>query len=422
MKVPAAAVAAVEVLVPAAGDVEREGPLIPAEPGVRGLFTEAEEEEMSDFLCGSVSVLTGDSYERSWKLWLEFLWTWAASKDAALAEVKDDLVKAKVVLLFVMHLHSVGCKREEKVTEVLSALRHVLTVRYRVDVAFLDLDLLKKAKRACRRSPAEVRDHQDVQEANAILPLCQEITEALRLKLWVESSWDDFDGILMKAMWIGVGLGVDQGARTSSLCKPDGKKAKDHGLRNSRVVFVFNDEAERKAGPAMKGVQRVDVAGVRVKLSTHKAGVDCSVGVQVGSLASSELVGDLVEWAVHWADQDLAAKDGYFLSFWRLSRGRLPRLTFKTVTSKELRGAIKSGCADFGLDTVHFSGKSMRKTMATNEELTGASEEDRNQRGRWSGKGSTAAKFYTLTRAVTRGKKGEGLSLSQVKGLAGAKV
>lgn len=75
MKVPAAAVAAVEVLVPAAGEVEREGPLIPAEPGVRGLFTEAEEEEMSDFLGGSVSVLTGDSYERSWKLWLEHLRT-----------------------------------------------------------------------------------------------------------------------------------------------------------------------------------------------------------------------------------------------------------------------------------------------------------------------------------------------------------
>ena len=415
------------VPIPAALEMGVGVPPLAADPAmaqrreVVGSFTELEEEEMSDFLRGSVSVLTADGYDRLWKLWVDFLWTWAASKDVALAKIEEDLVKAKVVLLFVMHLHSVGLRREERVTEVLSAVRHVLTRDFKVGVAFLDLELLKKARKACRRSPEEVRARQDEQEANAILPLCQEIVEAMREKLWVRTSWADFDGILMKAEWIGFGLGVDQGARPSSLGKPDGKKAVDHALRNSRVVFEFKGGGERKAGPAMKGAGRDDVAGVRVKLSTHKAGVDSSAGVQVGVLASSELVGDLVEWAAHWADQGLAEEDGYFLHLWRWSRGSAPRLTSKTVTGKELRGVIKAGCADFGLDTAHFSGKSMRKTMATDQELTGASTEDRNKRGRWSSRSGTADKYYTLTRAVRAGPEGEGLSLAQVKGLSGTK-
>lgn len=419
------AVEEVEAHGPAAGKVgvegEGVGPLEGAGWEWTGKFTEEQEEEMSVFLRGSVSLLTADSYDRLFKMWEEFLWTWGSSKDVALVGVAGDMDKAKVVLLFVVHLHSVGCRREERVTEVLSAVRHTLTTRYMVPVAFLDLELLKKAKQACKRSPEEVRARQDEQEAHAILPLCREIVEAMRVKLWVNTSWDDFDGILQKAVWLGIGLGVDQGARPSSLCRPDGKKAKDHGLRNSRLVFEFADGDSRKAGPAMKGVQKVEVVGVRVKLSTHKAGVDSSAGVQVGCLASTELAGDLVEWAVHWADRGYSEEGGYFLHLWRMSRGERPKMTSKTVTGKELRGGIKAGCADFGLDTVHFSAKSMRKTMAIDQELTGASEEARNKRGRWSSKASTAAAFYSHGRAVKKGKEGEALTLVQLKGLAGSR-
>jgi len=63
----------------------------------------------------------------------------------------------------------------------------------------------------------------------------------------------------------------------------------------------------------------------------------------------------------------------------------------------------------------------MRKTMAIDQELTGASEEARNKRGRWSSKASTAAAFYSHGRAVKKGKEGEALTLVQLKGLAGSR-
>jgi hypothetical protein len=215
-------------------------------------FTDAEEERMTSFLEGSVSDLTRDEYKRYWAMWVSFLTDWRDTNDVALKKLKTPTEKAKVVLLFVVYLYTVCGRREEKVTEVLSAVRHFLVTVHQQDVGFLSLEIMRKAKQSCKRSTDEVRDHQDAQEGNAIIPLCREIVVALREKLWVKTEWDH-DGLLQKALWITVGLGTDQGCRPSNLVQKDGKKAKDHILRNSRVTFLLRGGGVATAGPAMKG-------------------------------------------------------------------------------------------------------------------------------------------------------------------------
>lgn len=393
--------------------------------GVR--FSAEEERRMTSFLEGSVSELTLDDYQRHWALWVGFLADWRNSDDVALVELETPTEKAKVVLLFVVYLYTDCNRREEKVTEVLSAVRHFLVTVHRQDVGFLSLEVMRKAKQACRRSTEEVRDRQDTQEANAIIPFCLEIVVALREKLWVRTEWDH-DGVLLKALWIAIGLGTDQGCRPSNLVQKDGKKAKDHTLRNSRVTFLLDGGGVATAGPAMKGVDLGRVLGVKIKLSTHKAGVDSSAGVRVGDGAGPHLARDLAEWAVYWADRGLAQDDDHFCRLWRMTQAKDPVMKGKTVTAKELRTAIKEGCGDFGLPTAVFGAKSMRKKMATDDRLRGVDPAETNLKGRWSLNANTARRSYSLAGAV-RGQgaeaqagegKGEGLSLEEVRGLAGA--
>lgn len=395
-------------------------------PGGRaGLFSATEEAEMSRFLAGSVAELTHDQYERFWRIWVEFLRDWRGTTDVALKEVEAPLDKAKVVLLFVVYLYTVCDRREEEVTGVLSAVRHFLVAEYKQDAGFLSLEIMRKARLACRRSTDEVRDHQDAKEANTILPLCREVVLALREKLWTDTAWN-YDGVLKKALWIGIGIGTDQGCRPSNLTQKDGKKAKDHTLRNSRVVFTRCDGTVVEAGPAMAGVRVDDVVSVTVKLSTHKAGVDGSSGVRVGGGAGPHFVKDLAEWAVYWASRGLGRGDDHFCRVYRESRGKTPAVVAKTITTKELRTAIKEGCVDFGLPAEFFGPKSMRKAMATDAEIQGGGggAAEMNTRGRWSSKSNTGSEFYSHARAV-RGPggeagAGEGLALAEARALASA--
>ena len=138
---------------------------------------------------------------------------------------------------------------------------------------------------------------------NTIIPFCLEIVLGMRRMLWSDTDWG-FEGSLKKAIWMCIAIGTDQGCRPSNLVHKDGKKAKDHTLRNSRVTFIFDDGVEVKAGPAMKGLAPADVRGAKVKLSTHKAGVDRSSGVRVGDGAGPDTVADMAAWTGHWTDLD----------------------------------------------------------------------------------------------------------------------
>ena len=133
-----------------------------AQPGEAAAvhFSDAEEERMTSFLKGSVSELTHDEYKRFWAMWVSFLAGWRGSNDVAL--VSNDVA--------LVYLRTDCDRREEKVTEVLSAVRHFLVTVHRQDVGFLSLEIVRKAKLACKRSTDEVRDHQDAQEGNAIPP------------------------------------------------------------------------------------------------------------------------------------------------------------------------------------------------------------------------------------------------------------
>ena len=385
---------------------------------VSGTFSTAEEAKMTAFLEGSVSELTHDGYERSWELWVGFLWDWRGTKDVALKGVEAPIDKAKVVLLFVVYLYTDCDRREEEVTGVLSGVRHFLVTVHKQDVGFLSLEIMRKAKAACKRSTEEVREHQDAQEANAIIPFCLEIVLSMRQRLWVDTDWG-FEGSLQKAIWICIAIGTDQGCRPSNLVHKDGKKAKDHTLRNSRVTYLFDNGVEVTAGPAMKGVSPADVRGAKVKLSTHKAGVDSSSGVRVGDGAGPDTVADMAAWTVHWADMDLCPEEGHYA---RLYRGTgKAGLKGKTVTAKELRTAIKEGCAALGLPAEVFGSKSMRKTMATNSSLQGVDQEATNKRGRWSNKANTAEVCYSHARAARgKGAAAGGLTFIEVTAMAGS--
>jgi hypothetical protein len=127
----------------------------------------------------------------------------------------------------------------------------------------------------------------------------------------------------------------------------------------------------------------------------------------------------MAEWAIYRAEEG-ASEDDHFCSLVRKAAGPRARLVGKTITQKELRSAIKAGCADFGL-LDGFSSKSMRKTMVTAQVLSGASDAEVDVRGRFSARAKTASRYYSNARAIGGEVGGAGsITLAQVTALSKA--
>ena len=67
---------------------------------------------------------------RFWARWVGFLAEWRGTDDVALRRLEAPIEKAKVVLLFVVYLYTDCDRREEKVTQVLSAVRHFMVTEH----------------------------------------------------------------------------------------------------------------------------------------------------------------------------------------------------------------------------------------------------------------------------------------------------
>ena len=281
---------------------------------------------MTLFLEGSISELTHDGYKRFWAMWVGFLVEWRGMDDVALWELGTPIEEARVVLLFVVYLYT-DCDRREKECD------------HEEGEAGLQ-EKHGRGERPAGRSRGECRHpflsaDRDCQAGEGLGQ------DAVGLRGHPQQCHVDHHRARDRP-WLSR------------------RKAKDHTLRSSRVIFLL------RGGEVAKAVSRA---------RTWR-----------GSESS---------WAP--ARRGQSCDEGRFCRGHRVARtGKDPGMRDRTVFAEELHSVIKAGCADFDLPVEVFGSKPMRKTMATNDRLKGVGREEANEKG----KGSTCTRHYSHARAA----------------------
>jgi hypothetical protein len=245
---------------------------------------------------------------------------------------------------------------------------------------FLDAAVIHTARSACQLNPRELRVRRDTaaSASSVKLPVCESILVAMRTRLWVEAPWTPpaLPGCLA---YIGCIWGFDQSARISEYTMPEGD-AEDHCIRVDDLTFIL-PSGEGVVGSALArhlmpdAAQHIPIADV---IECRALGASSKGKVVVKpkliarrSTAESQFLDDLVRFVVF--SRSLPGDELFCI---RKEGGAKATLRARTV-----RQELKTQCALQGLPADFFSSHSLRKGAITHMRATGATEDDRRDRG-----------------------------------------
>lgn len=363
----------------------------------------------------SVQLSTEKGYSSGWEHWLKYLDTLAPVNNPGVffEKVRGTKDRQSRLALFYVYLYELG-KREEQIVRVSSAVRfHMEAHQY--DTSFFDGVVAKRSRMASGRSNDEKRQQRIKQAETKILPIGLDIVRELREELWVNTSWKSKEGLDKKGTWISIGLGYDGGNRVSNVTGKDGSNASDHSLKTEDIVFhVTNAFTRREA--TVKGVEALrdalQVSGAEVKFASihYWTSKTASKSLTLDHMTAVPLLKDLVEWICK-----SGAKPGECVCS-RYWNGRK-----RTVTSKDVRYAIKHACLRNGLPAERYSSKSLRSGFATHYTLCNGDTKERDASGGWAEGSSVPAAHYDfapLKGALSLNSKSQGLSIDDMRIMA----
>lgn len=252
-----------------------------------------------------------------------------------------------------------------------------------LSTTFLDSPVIHTARSACRLNPRELRTRRNAAALNTAvkLPICEGILVAMRVRLWVETPWSL--PVLPGCMaYIGCMWGYDQSARVSEYTGAE-NGASDHCIRLDDLTFVLQ-AGEGVAGSALAAhfllspnetAPWTSVTECRALSASSKGkAVTKAKLIARRSTIESQFLDDLVRFVTLSG----AVSGDELFSFRK--EGRV-----KTVLrARTVRQELKAQCALQGLPPDHFSSHSLRKGAITHMRATGASEDDRRDRGGYS--------------------------------------
>ena len=363
-----------------------------------------------------VKEVTKENYKPHVALWKEFHKDYlGASTDYTMRLVEGgDNEKAKVWMHFCIHLYLCKGLREDQITRVLAGVRYYILVESAGDISFLNLESIKAARQSCHRNTLEQREHAIKSSNNVILPLCLEILVDLHQKYWEDQDWE-WEGMLKRATYVCIALGLDIGLRASNLTKAEVKR-EEHCMMADDLFFVVKPEGRRiPAGSSeAKELDPEQVESMVAHVFTTKTGevklAEVPKTIDRGTLESSRLIDCMLELV-----KRSGVKNGDEL-FVMYRKGKARNKIYRRVLlRKNISEAIKTCCVERGLPAQHFSSSSMRKTMATNSTLASKPDTETCARAGWTNT-RTKNKHYDHSSVLGSLRQTE-LSLVQVQGM-----
>ena len=170
--------------------------------------------EASDFLEKSV---TADCRDRYWKAHEKF-----NDYRATLPELDDpgewfencqsEEDRVEEAVMFYRYLYVSLDLRESQVAAIISGVSFCLDVKGH-NTMFLESEALRRAQKACRRTPAEARVYnREVRENNIRDPADTELLQKIRTIYWDNRTWSSRGDLDARGTWLAVALGYDLGS------------------------------------------------------------------------------------------------------------------------------------------------------------------------------------------------------------------
>lgn len=316
-------------------------------------------------------------YDGHWSLWTSFLLNDAEGTDPYLTNASE-ATKSALIGLFLYRRYQSGA-RGKAATSVTAGIRMRFAQRL-MSTDFLDAAIIHSAREACRLNPSELRAKRDALTAptSVKLPVCESIITSMRTRLWVETPWapNDLPGCMA---YIGCAWGYDQSARVSEYTKAEGA-AQDHCARVDDLTFILMT-GDRVVGSSL----RSNLPRCSDDTPLWSAVIECRA---LGASTKGKVVTKAKLIAQRSTEEaqflhDLArfvslsgSLPGDELFSYRTASG-----SKSTLRAKTIRQELKTQCSLAGLPPDYFSSHSLRKGAITHMRATGASEDDRRDRG-----------------------------------------
>lgn len=344
--------------------------------------------ELGAFLGASVLPATQRTYDGHWHLWTAFLHAESYGRNPYLIDVPE-ATKTALVGLFLFRRYQAGA-RGKAAYSVTSGIRMRFAQKL-LSTEFLESPVIHTARSACRLSPRELRSRRDAAALNTSvkLPICEGILVAMRVRLWVETPW--FLSVPPGCLaYIGCMWGYDQSARVSEYTTPE-NGAEDHCIRIDDLTFVMvtgegivgsalaakltlghNEVADHITSNPNQAAPWASITECRALAASSKGKrVTKAKLIARRSAIESQFLDDLARFVIL-----SGSRSGDELFSFRKEGGAKLCLRARTV-----RQELKNQCSLQGLPPDHFSSHSLRKGAITHMRATGASEDDRRDRG-----------------------------------------
>ena len=340
------------------------------------MVTAADRAELAQFIGTAVLPGTLRVYGSHWELWKHFLEVHGAGTDAYLRGLPES-EKAALVGLFIYRRYQEGA-RGKAATGVTAGIR-MHYVQQLESSTFLDSAVVATARKACKRNPEELRAIHDAGRSESVkLPICEDILDAMRKRLWDRRSWTGSD-LGSRMVYLASVYAFDQTARISEYTKAE-QGRQDHCVRLDDLTFGLRTGGSVRgsgllcvlAGDSPEGaVQIGDVTECNIRTVTTKGKeVAKSKLISRSSEEESRFLEDLITFiiksGIHGADE--------------LFSYRAPGRDKVVLRARTVRDELKRECELHGLPANYFSSHSFRKGGVTHMSTAGTSELERRER------------------------------------------
>ena len=323
---------------------------------------------------------TQKAYSKEFLEWTQHLKDEVNIHDPYLMGVSEE-EKASLVCLMMMKRYHRNA-RGKAATAFTAAIR-LEFAKMRLSTVFLESSVITTARTSCQRTPAELREKRNSAPTHTIkLPVSEDILTEMRSRLWDGLSWNDTDKE-KRMKYLGCMWGFEMGARVSEYTRAE-LGGSDHCVRLDDLTFIIEvpGATQTVAGSDLAGVIGVDTdAGLKQIVECRVLGTSSKGKVLVkpkliGRRSVEE--GQFLEDVAHYMAKSGSTGREELFCFHKHDGTAVP------LRSRTIRDELKRTCESNGLPPAYFSSHSLRKGAITHMRATGATEEDRRDRGNYS--------------------------------------
>ena len=346
--------------------------------GAQSLVSDKNRKYLSEFIGQSVSTATRRTYDGHWDMWKSFLLSEMDAQDPFLRGTTET-EKASLVSLFICRRYQSGF-REKTASAVTAGIRmHFMQALEPTE--FLDSAIISTARHSCRLTPTELRAKRNSgASTNVKLPVCVSMLTNIRVRLWDNQPWHG-DGLLSRMTYLACMWGFDQSARISEYTAPEPRGA-DHCIRVDDLTFYSQtqDGVVCSTGSALAK----DLIGVSDDSYLVKRVIECRASSKGKVVVKPKVIGRRSQEESLFLEQLIlfVSRSGA-LGVDELFSVRSSTGVKRALRGRTVREEIKSACTFLGLPPIYFSSHSLRKGGITHMRASGATEDDRRDRGNY---------------------------------------